>query len=195
MGIELFMNQNCMTMKTSLSFLTAALAAFLCLPVAADDKRPAVSTGDEKFIKNTAESGMTEVRLSELATQKASRPDVKEFAKMLVTDHSMLNEGLKALASSKAVQLSAIIAPTGAAKFKDLETFQTGKAFDNEFLSYTASSHRRMVREFEEAAKDVADADLKAWINKSLPTLRTHLDKALAMQPPAPAIPTTIPPI
>jgi putative membrane protein len=195
MGIELFMNQNFMTMKTSLSFLTAALAAFLCLPVAADDKRPAVSTGDEKFIKNTAESGMIEVRLSELATQKASRPDVKEFAQMLVTDHSMLNEGLKALASSKAVQLSAIIAPTGAAKFKDLETFQTGKAFDNEFLSYTASSHRRMVREFEEAAKDVADADLKAWINKSLPTLRTHLDKALAMQPPAPAIPTTIPPI
>jgi putative membrane protein len=195
MGIELFMNQNFMTMKTSLSFLTAALAAFFCLPVEADDKKPAVSTGDEKFIKNTAESGMIEVRLSELATQKASRPDVKEFAKMLVTDHSMLNEGLKALASSKAVQLSAIIAPTGAAKFKELETFQTGKAFDNEFLSYTASSHRRMVREFEEAAKDVADADLKAWINKSLPTLRTHLDKALAMQPPAPAIPTTIPPI
>jgi putative membrane protein len=195
MGIELFMNQNFMTMKTSLSFLTAALAAFFCLPVAADDKKPAVSTGDEKFIKNTAESGMIEVRLSELATQKASRPDVKEFAQMLVTDHSMLNEGLKALASSKAVQLSAIIAPTGAAKFKELETFQTGKAFDNEFLSYTASSHRRMVREFEEAAKDVADADLKAWINKSLPTLRTHLDKALAMQPPAPAIPTTIPPI
>jgi putative membrane protein len=182
-------------MKTSLSVLFATLAAFLCLPVSAADPKPTVSKGEEKFIKNTAESGMTELKLSELAVRKAARADVKEFAQSLVTDHGMMQEGLQALATSKGVQLSAIIAPGGAAKFKDLEGFATGKPFDNEFITYMTSSHRRMVSEFEEAAKEVADADLKGWINKSLPTLKAHLDKALSMQPPSPPIPTTIPPI
>jgi predicted outer membrane protein len=157
MGVELFVKRGFMIIKMSLSIVTVALGALLCLPVSADDKEPIVRLGDEMFIKNSAESGLTEVRLSELATQKALLADVKEFAQMLVTDHSMLNEGLKALASSKNLKLSAILAPSG-------------------------------------AAKDMADAELKAWINGSLPSWRALLDKAPAMLPPAPALSTTIPP-
>ena len=40
--------------------------------------------------------------------------------------------------------------------------------------------HEKDVAEFEEEAKDGSDADVKAWANKTLPTLKKHLEMAKA---------------
>jgi putative membrane protein len=38
--------------------------------------------------------------------------------------------------------------------------------------------HKKDVKEFEKAEKKAEDADLKAWITKTLPTLQEHLRMA-----------------
>ena len=154
----------------SLAFLIAAGA------VSAADKKSDLNAADEKFVKTAAESGMAEVKLATLGSQKAERADVKEFAAMLVTDHTAVNEELAKLAETKHVQLSTVIAPSAADTYKDLEK-ESGKDFDKAFLSHMEKSHKTSVSNFEEAQKDSADSDLKAWATKTLPALKAHLDK------------------
>ena len=40
------------------------------------------------------------------------------------------------------------------------------------------SGHKKCVSNFEDAAKDSKDSDLKMWAEKMLPALKTHLEQA-----------------
>jgi putative membrane protein len=66
----------------------------------------AVSNDDKKFIMEAAHGGMMEVELGKLAVDKASSPDVKQFAQRLIDDHSKANDELMQLASQKGIAIS-----------------------------------------------------------------------------------------
>lgn len=68
----------------------------------------ALSSSDRKFVMEAAHGGMMEVALGRMAVDKASSPDVKQFAQRLVDDHSKANDELRELASQKG-----IVIPTG----------------------------------------------------------------------------------
>ncbi len=164
-------------MKTRFAtLLTTALAVFATVSFSADPGK--VSSGDEKFMKSAGADGKTEAKVAELAVKKATREDVKEFAQMLVADHNAVNMDLMALADKKAVDLSAVISPDGASEFQKLESNATGKDFDDAFLKQMESDHKKCISDFESAQKKVEDADLKAFIDKTLPGLKKHLDRA-----------------
>jgi putative membrane protein len=134
-----------------------------------------VADKDAKFIKATSDAGLGEVKLAELGVQKAERADVKELATMMVTDHTKANTELAALAKSKGVEVSQMVSEKSADKFKDLET-KKGADFDKDFLDQMEKAHKKLVDDFEDAQKDVKDGELKAWVDKTLPTLKGHLD-------------------
>jgi putative membrane protein len=141
----------------------------------AEDKKSSLNATDEKFVKKTAQDGMAEVKLAGLGVQKAERADVKAFAEQMVKDHTAANDELKALAATKGVELSAIIDPSAAKTFKSLEG-QSGAAFDKDFIKDMEKDHKSAVSSFEKEEKNAADGDLKTWVSKTLPTLRSHLD-------------------
>ena len=182
------MKRSCFSLYAILGILSLS-----CLAAFADDKKPSVSVSDEKFLKKSAEASRVEVSISELAVQKATRAEVKDLAQKLVTDHKAMSEVLATLATGKGVQISAIIEPSGAARFRDLEKLK-GDPFDNAFLGYVTGSHRRMIASFEEAAKNAADAEVKAFAGKNLAMMREHLDKANKLLPET-VPPAPIPPI
>ena len=118
-----------------------------------------------------------EVKLGELASQKAASAQVKEFGAMMVKDHGKANQELKDLAGKKGVTLPAELDSKHQGmvdKFSKL----SGEAFDKEYVSDMVSDHKKDVAEFEKASKSAADADLKAWAGQTLPTLQTHLKHA-----------------
>jgi putative membrane protein len=67
----------------------------------------ALSSDDRKFITEAAHGGMMEVHLGHMAVDKATNPDVKQFAQRMVDDHSRANSELMALASQKGITLPA----------------------------------------------------------------------------------------
>lgn len=140
------------------------------------DKEP-LDSADAKFVKQEAAAGMAVVKTAELGAQKATRPEVKAFAQRLVTDHSTANEELTKLAAVKGVELSASMEPKHAESFQKLEKTETAD-FDKEFLKVAVSGHKKCINNFEDAAKDAKDNDVKMWAEKTLPTLKAHLAQA-----------------
>nr|WP_246229546.1 DUF4142 domain-containing protein [Mucilaginibacter humi] len=69
----------------------------------------AVVADDAKFAVDAANGGMTEIALSKLALEKATNAKVKEFANMMVMDHSKAGEELKGIATTKNITLPAEI--------------------------------------------------------------------------------------
>lgn len=172
-------------MKTKTPLLTTVTLA-LCgmmfaLPTMAAEK-DTLNAADVKFVKHTAAAGTAEVKLAELGAKKATSADVKAFAETIVADHTKANEELAKLATTKGVEVSAIIDPTDAATFQKLEK-ASGAEFDKEFIAELTSGHKKCVSNFEAASKDAKDTDLKAWVDKMLPTLKAHLEKAKALAP------------
>jgi putative membrane protein len=153
-------------------------AAFL---VHAKDPTSTLKAADEKFVKAAAESGMVEVKVSELGAQKASRAEVKALAETMIKDHTALNGELKTLAGNKGAQLSAAIDPTGAATIKDLEQYN-GDEFDKQFLKALEAGHEKSVKNFKSASEDSVDGDVKAFASKNLPTIEGHLEHIKRLQ-------------
>src|SRR5690242_19010130 len=68
-----------------------------------------VDDATSKFLVNVADVNMTEVQLGQIAKDKATNQRVKEFADMMIKDHSSSTVELKNLAASKNVTLPASI--------------------------------------------------------------------------------------
>ncbi|MFD2965433.1 MULTISPECIES: DUF4142 domain-containing protein [Olivibacter] len=135
----------------------------------------AAQTEDAKFATEAASGGLAEVELGKLAEQKASDAKVKEFGAMMVKDHSKANEELKALAAKKNIALPAAPAEEKQKKMQEISA-KTGADFDKAYVEEMLADHKKDVTLFEEASNRVQDPEMKQFIDKTLPVLRTHLD-------------------
>lgn len=137
-----------------------------------------IRASDRTFMTKAAGGGLYEVEVSRLAEQKATDPSVKELAAMLVKDHTAANEELKQLASNKGVSL-----PTKPPRDKqtalDSLSRMSGASFDREYMRKVGiADHQADIKLFENGSRTARDPELKAWIDKTLPTLRQHLAHA-----------------
>lgn len=139
-----------------------------------------VSESDKKFMMEAASGGMMEVQAGQLASQSAMNDRVKAFGNMMVQDHTNANNELKALASQKNVMVPDSMMAKHREHINMLKK-KTGKDFDKAYMSMMVTDHNEDVSKFQVAAKNAADADVKAFASKTLPVLRTHLDSAKAI--------------
>lgn len=135
---------------------------------------------DSEFAVAAADGGLMEVQLGELAQKNAASADVKKFGEMMMKDHSKAGEELKTLAAQKNITLPAMLSDEKQKKYDDLAKKQ-GKEFDKAYISFMVDDHKEDISEFEEAAKDAKDPDVKAWAEGKLPTLKHHLEMAEAI--------------
>ena len=167
-------------LKHTLPFV--ALLALSMVPLARAADAP--SESDRKFVMSAARGGELEVTLGKLAVEKATSEDVKKFGQTMVDDHSKANEELKALAESKKIDLTKAQENAKkrgdgiSQKFRKLE----GAEFDKAYMAVMVKDHEQDVKEFEKQAKSGEDADIKAFAEKTLPTLQSHLTTAKEIQ-------------
>lgn len=136
-----------------------------------------MSSTDKSFVMKAAMGGMTEVELGQLALSQASSEDVKRFAQRMVDDHSKAGQELKQLAESKGMQVPAML-DNDHKKTKDKLSKLSGAAFDREYMSTMVKAHQKTVELMEGQSKNGKDMELKSWADKTLPTVREHLQMA-----------------
>ncbi|MDQ3714299.1 MAG: DUF4142 domain-containing protein [Acidobacteriota bacterium] len=147
----------------------------------ASDKGDAVVTGgDLAFMNDAAPGGMAEVEFGKLAATKAQNAEVKAFGQKMVEDHSKANEELKQLAAQKKVTLPPDVTPKHK-EIMDKLSKLSGADFDKEYVKAMVEDHKKDVAAFENVSKTAADADVKAFATKTLPTLKMHLEMIKGM--------------
>ena len=132
-----------------------------------------VQRTDRNFIEKAAEGGKEEVELGRLAQSQASNDAVKQFARRMVEDHGNANKELMDLAASKGVKLEDK-APKKNPMMDRLSKLQ-GADFDREYVKEMVKDHKKDVAEFRKMHSGAVDPNLKAWVDKTLPTLEDHL--------------------
>ncbi|MES2329761.1 MAG: DUF4142 domain-containing protein [Bacteroidota bacterium] len=150
-----------------------------------DSKKEAVAENNEKFdstaIKDdakfavaAADGGMMEVQLGKLALTNSSAPIVKNFAQMMIDDHSMAGEELKTLAKTKNITLPDALSNKNQDAYNDLAK-KKGKEFDKAYTSFMVKDHKEDIDEFKKQGQNGNDKDLKNWAWGKVPILEHHL--------------------
>jgi putative membrane protein len=134
----------------------------------------AVERVDAEFTVNAASGTMTEVELGKLAQQKGVSKQVKNFGAMMVTDHSKINDFIRALAVTKNISIPK--AP-GAEEQKVIRKLsgKSGRDFDKAYINDMIYDHKADIKLFETAAKKCLDPDVKSFAVKTLPVCRNTL--------------------
>lgn len=124
-----------------------------------------------------AQSNKLELQTSQLALEKATDPQVREFAQRMIDDHGKAGRELATLATSKGVELPEGPSLMQQAKLKLLE-FADGGDFDRRYSESMSTAHNDTIELFQTAVNEATDPDVKAFAEKTLPTLREHLEMA-----------------
>lgn len=142
---------------------------------AMEDKREDAA----EFMTKSASSSMMAVEASKLAQQKATNPQVKEYANMVVNDHTALNKEMRELATSKNITMPDSMSNDHMDHVRELND-KTGADFDKAYMDRMVSAHEDDVERFEDVAEDAdyEDAEVKAFASKTVTKLRQHLERA-----------------
>lgn len=132
---------------------------------------------DRRFVDKAAQGGMAEVAMGKVAVVRAANTQVKSFGQRMIDDHGKANEELKALLNAKGVQL-----PQESDRSHDRDANRLGKLqgaeFDREYMKHMVKDHENDVKDFDRAAREAKDPEVKAWAAKTLPVLQQHLELA-----------------
>lgn len=174
--------------KQTLTSVT--LGAFTALlmtvtPVCAQDSSTHMDTGTQKmmsagdttFAMKAAQGGMAEVKLGQLAVDKASNPDVKAFGQRMVDDHTKLNDQMKQIASEENMTLPTDIDAKDQATYDRLSKM-SGAAFDKAYMKDMVKDHEMDIKEFQKEANSGKDPKVKNLASTALPILQSHLQQA-----------------
>lgn len=134
-------------------------------------------TDTTQFAVIAASAGLMEVTLGQLAQQQGQHEGVKQFGQTMVTDHGKANNELTTLARNKNIELPATMLAQHQQHIGHLKAL-SGPAFDKAYMSMMVQDHEKDVAAFQKASQSEADPDLKAFAQKRLPVLKSHLELA-----------------
>jgi putative membrane protein len=169
----------CIFKSASVALSMALLVLGLLAPRANAEITP--SLDDTNFILAVAQGGMAEVKLGELAVTNGLRDDVKEFGRMMVKDHTAINNELKALAAQKGVALLDSLDAEHQAMVDKMAAL-TGSEFDDAYIKRMIEAHQKDAKAFKAEFTTTYDADIERFLDQSIPVVETHLKHATAMQ-------------
>ncbi|WP_461452042.1 DUF4142 domain-containing protein [Mucilaginibacter sp.] len=140
----------------------------------------AADSADVNFATKAAQGGMTEIALSKLELQ-SSNNKIKDFANMMVTDHTDAGNKLTAIAKAKNIMLPTLPDTTQQAVITDLSK-KSGTALNKAYVAQMVADHQKTIAMFEAAQSAVKDTTLKTFITNTLPTLHKHMDAINAIK-------------
>lgn len=136
---------------------------------------------DSTFAVKAAQGGLAEVKMGQLAADKASNPDVKAFGQQMVDDHTKANDQLKSVAQEEGMTLPTDVNQKQQAMYDSLSKM-SGADFDKMYVKDMMSDHQQDVKEFSKEAQSGKDEKVKGFASQTLPVVQGHLDKLKGIQ-------------
>ncbi len=132
------------------------------------------------------EVNQTEIYVGKLAVKKGTTPEVRDFGKDLVKDHSAADRKIEALAKDENLQLSPpgpVSAELGRVRNHDGAVQEmlanvNGDTFDRDFLHAMVEDHQKNIDALKDVQAKSNDPKLKDLIQELLPQLTDHQEMA-----------------
>lgn len=155
---------------------------------------PKLTDAEIAAIVKAANTG--ELDAAKLAKTKAKDKKVKEFAAMMVKDHTDMLKSGDAVAKKAGIELkdneiSAHMTDESKTTLETLKSAAKGADFDKAYIDAQVNAHTQVLDSIDKKLMpNVQNADLKAELEKSRPKIEAHLGQAKEIQsslaPPAP---------
>lgn len=152
--------------------------AAMLLPVYA---AAAPTDDDKEFLAKAAQSDVNDYKLSQLALQKTSNPDVKAFAEKMVDEHMKMTLSMKPFVTAWGLTAPVDLDEDHKKDYARLNGL-SGAAFDKEYMDLMVSDHSKALDLFTEEAKDTKDAKFKAVVIKGKSMVAAHKNMAYDLQ-------------
>ncbi|WP_201982723.1 DUF4142 domain-containing protein [Hymenobacter rubidus] len=132
---------------------------------------------DNEFMITAAHSDQNEIQQSKMALAKGVTGMAKEMADKMIADHTKSTADLKKIAAKKGITLPTDMDAEHKAMAPAMEKL-SGKEFEAKYLSQMQADHQKTANTMMAHEKMTQDADLKAFIGKTLPVVQQHLGMA-----------------
>jgi putative membrane protein len=129
------------------------------------------------FAEAAAMSDMYEVTAGNIALERGESEAVREFAQMMVADHTKSSQQLEqALGGSvEDFSMPASLDTEHQAKVDILQSLQ-GEAFDREYLTQQMTGHRKTLEMLKSYGASGDVADLRQFAQSTIPVVQKHID-------------------
>jgi putative membrane protein len=143
-------------------------------PMQQQNTPDAGSMQDKEFVRAALQGGMAEVQLGQLAAEKGSSDDVKQFGQHMVADHTKLGDEMKQVAQQMGVK-----PPNGVSK-KDKELMTklqglSGQQFDNAYIAAMVKDHKKDNDDFQAEISQTQNPALKQVAQQGDQVIEQHL--------------------
>lgn len=130
------------------------------------------------YVTMAAASDLYEIQSSQLALSKAQRPEVRQFAQMLVTHHTQTTQQVTAAATAAGLTPPPPqLMPMHAQMIAALEA-ASGASFDSAYLSQQVPAHEQALALHSNYARNGDAPALTAAAAAAVPIVQSHLDQA-----------------
>ena len=153
-----------------------ALVLSVCAGLAAT---AALASSDKAFLTKAMQGDNSEMKLGAMAAQRGASAGIRDFGRMLNTDHAKAKSKVVPIARAHGLTPTDEMTPEAKAEAVKLRGL-SGVAFDHEFASYMVDDHRHDIADFEKQAK-IGDPATAQIASAQLPTLRKHLETAQSL--------------
>jgi predicted outer membrane protein len=138
------------------------------------------------FVVNAYQDGLGEIQLSQIALQRASNTEVRQFAQMMIDHHTAMNADISQVAQTKGITLPTGLPPEHAIA-RDNLTQLSGSDFDKAYMSHNVVVHNGDVNAARAQSETGTDPEIRALATAALPMLTAHLEEATTIYQGLPA--------
>lgn len=131
---------------------------------------------DIQFVRQATENGRAEMQSARDALPQLTKPELRQIAEMLVSDHSNANAKLAKIAENKGWPVPgprAAAAPAAGTAATD---------FDARWTAEMIEGHEKSVALYRAQATGGEDKDLRKYATETLPTIERHLAQLRSLQ-------------
>lgn len=145
-----------------------------------------LTDGEIAAIVKAANNG--ELEMAKLAKTKAKDKRVKEFATMMVKDHTDMNKSSDAVVKKGKIEvkdneISAHMNDDAKTTLDTLKAAAKGADFDKAYIDAQVNAHTQVLDSIDkQLMPNVQNADLKAELEKARPKVEAHLGQAKEIQ-------------
>jgi len=132
---------------------------------------------DQKCAMKIADTNNFEIQAGRIAQQKAQSDEIKQFAKMMVDDHTQAQQQLQQIAQQKSWQFSQELMPVHRAMLDELNKLD-GQEFERAYLYGQVAGHTKTALKLRDDKTELQDAELRQYAATILPKVQQHLQHA-----------------